>query len=73
MRKVIVYHKSYGCDTGCCGHVVEVDGAQEGNFHFAHPNSNATEDLRAFGEELVRDAGCDPADIDWVQSVIIDD
>lgn len=24
MAKVIVYHRGYGCDTGCCGHVVEV-------------------------------------------------
>lgn len=24
MRKVIVYHRGYGCDTGCCGHSVLV-------------------------------------------------
>lgn len=22
--KVIVYHRGYGCDTGCCGHTVEM-------------------------------------------------
>lgn len=22
--KVIVYHSYYGCDTGCCGHIVEI-------------------------------------------------
>lgn len=30
-----VYHSSYGCETGCCGHIVEVDG--ETSFEFAHP------------------------------------
>lgn len=24
MGKVIVYHRGYGCDTGCCGHTVEI-------------------------------------------------
>lgn len=24
MAKVIVYHRYYGCDTGCCGHAVNV-------------------------------------------------
>jgi hypothetical protein len=23
-RAVIVYHRGYGCDTGCCGHVIAV-------------------------------------------------
>jgi hypothetical protein len=73
VTKVIVCHRGYGCDTGCCGHVVEVDGEQVGGFHFAHPYGETTEDLKTFAEGLVREAGCDPADIDWVQSVIVDD
>jgi hypothetical protein len=39
--KVVVYHSMYGCDTGCCGHVVELqedDGeAVKEAFEFDHP------------------------------------
>jgi hypothetical protein len=24
MKRVVVYHSSYGCDTGCCGHTVAI-------------------------------------------------
>lgn len=34
MKKVIVYHGLYGCDTGCCGYWVEVDGRS--SFEFEH-------------------------------------
>jgi hypothetical protein len=71
MPKVIVCHQSYGCDTGCCGHVVEVDGEQVGDFSFGHPYSN--DNHRAFAEELVRAAGCDPADLDWENCVVLDE
>lgn len=32
--KVRVYHQAYGCDTGCCGHVVEIDGPERSERHF---------------------------------------
>ena len=61
-RKIIVYHAGYGCDTGCCGHIVEVNGV--GKFHFDHP---CDEDFRAYAEELVRNEfGEDHVeDLDW--------
>lgn len=38
--KVRVYHSTYGCETGCCGHVLEIkDGKtsfQVGGFDFMH-------------------------------------
>ena len=33
--KVWVYHSMYGCETGCCGHTVEVEGKGE-KFEFTH-------------------------------------
>ena len=49
--KIVVYHQSYGCDTGCCGHVIEVDGEVEGEFEFAHPRHD--EDYKDFARRLV--------------------
>jgi hypothetical protein len=69
MPRVLVVHSAYGCDTGCCGHVVEVDDRQI-DFQFAHPSGT---DARRFAEELVREAGCDPADLDWENSIVVDD
>lgn len=34
--KVRVYHSYYGCETGCCGHVLELEGEQVGQFDFFH-------------------------------------
>lgn len=39
--KILVYHTEYGCDTGCCGHRIEVqkvDGKYDiSHFEFTHP------------------------------------
>jgi hypothetical protein len=39
--KVYVVHAFYGCDTGCCGHIVVAQDAQgnecQGGFEFMHP------------------------------------
>lgn len=37
--KIIVYHSYYGCDTGCCGHAIEVDG-KDCWLDFDHPSTN---------------------------------
>jgi len=52
MSKIIVYHASYGCESGCCGHVIERDD-DCGHFEFAHPISKETD--REFAERLVRE------------------
>jgi hypothetical protein len=72
MPRILVLHEYYGCDTGCCGHVVEIDGEAR-PFHFAHPESDDGHELRLFAEELVRDEGCDPKDIDWDNCLVLDD
>ena len=70
MARVLVLHETYGCETGCCGHVVEVDGDMVGEFCFHHPGAESD---RAYAEDLVREAGCDPADLDWDSCVIVRD
>jgi hypothetical protein len=68
--KIIVYHASYGCDTGCCGHVIEIDGKE--NFHFTHPYGK---DFKEFAEEMVRDECGEEhvKDLDWENCIISDD
>lgn len=51
--KIRVLHSYYGCDTGCCGHIVEVDGKDIGSFSFDHPRS--TEDLKTWARALVEE------------------
>lgn len=78
--KVIVAHGSYGCDTGCCGHWVELADTDEqlGGFHFSHP-WHGKDDFRAWALEMAQDEvtarfGADHvADLDWENSVVVDD
>lgn len=74
MNKIIVFHAEYGCDTGCCGHVVRMIGGRE-KFNFDHPYSDDKTKYRAFAEDLVREVFGDEhvADLDWENCVIIDD
>jgi hypothetical protein len=52
-----VQHDEFGCDSDCCGHrIYGYDARGEEvclRFDFAHPDSNAPEDLRRFAEEMV--------------------
>lgn len=64
MSRVIVYHGGYGCDTGCCGHYVDLDD-DTSNMSFDHPEPGESDEdfikrlvTEKFGEEHV-------ADIDW--------
>ena len=72
--KIIVYHAYYGCDTGCCGHVVENDDdvAMDRRFHFSHPYGD--KHLK-FAQDLVRDEYGDEhvADLDWDNCHISED
>jgi len=35
--KIRVLHAYYGCDTGCCGHIIEIDGEEDSrSFTFDH-------------------------------------
>jgi hypothetical protein len=70
MMKVIVYHRYYGCDTGCCGHAVAVfeddwilredfdpclDRPDHDHFDFDHPHGDYDDDQRlAWAKWFVR-------------------
>ena len=71
--QVIVYHDGYGCDTGCCGHRIEIDGKPQG-FYFAHPYI-PNEDFKVWATELVRDTCGDECanNLDWENCVICPD
>ena len=70
--KIRVYHRGYDCDTGCCGHVVEVDGNEVGGFNFMHPYG---EDHKAFAEKMISDQlGPEHVkDLDWESCEISDE
>lgn len=73
MARIVVLHQGYGCDTGCCGHVVEVDGEQVGSFDFGHPAYRATPDaVRDYIRDLVTEQyGAEHvADIDWDNCIV---
>lgn len=69
--KIVVFHKSYGCDTGCCGHVVQSDDDDE-DFEFTHPYGADHLDFakglvtQLYGEDHVDD-------LVWEECIISDD
>lgn len=80
LRRVIVSHEYYGCETGCCGHVVyidakigdyEVEGTQVGDFEFMH--GRVEDDPVAYArkvcEEELGAKHC--ADLDWDNCVLV--
>lgn len=66
LKTLVVYHNEYGCETGCCGHTIELDGKSE--FAFAHPTGYSyPEDPIEFAKRLlVQEFGAEHlADVDW--------
>jgi len=60
--KVRVYHAGYGCDTGCCGHIIELDmgnNDERQHFDFDHPYFKeipTDEDKKKYARELAENA-----------------
>jgi len=83
MARVVVYHGSFGCETGCCGHYVELqDDAGKfikETFAFGHPywmkNDPTEEEQIAYAKELIIQYFGEEhvADLDWENSFIYDD
>jgi hypothetical protein len=70
---IVVYHSSYGCETGCCGHRIEAPHLEPDIeiFKFDHPDDG---NLREWAEELISDEfGPDHvADLDWEHCLVLD-
>jgi hypothetical protein len=75
--RVIVAHGGYGCDTGCCGHWIEVEGEDvERGFAFTHPYGKDFREwaIRFAQETVEKEYGPDHvADLDWENSFVSDD
>ena len=83
--KIYVEHSGYGCDTGCCGHVVTMEddsGRETEKFHFEHPGTMAFNSPRfiletdqEFARWLVEETcGAEHvADLDWDNCFIVSD
>lgn len=73
--RIVVYHAGYGCDTGCCGHVIEkrddAGHVTERGWSFSHPYGD---DPLEFARELIRDEFGEAhiADLDWGECLISD-
>jgi hypothetical protein len=74
-------HRMYGCETGCCGHAIEIDGEElAGSFDFEHPRpgwgaSQIKETDLEFAKRFIK-ARCGDdhvKDLDWENSVVVDD
>lgn len=64
--KIRILHAYYGCDTGCCGHVIEIDGEEvRSSFRWGHPGSKS--DVEDIILEHVPDVCLDTLDWDTVE------
>jgi 7-cyano-7-deazaguanine synthase in queuosine biosynthesis len=72
MRKIIVLHSGYGCESGCCGHVVKLsDNDENVSEEFAFEHADKDDDIE-FAKNLVEQTyGKDHVlDLDWESSII---
>ena len=75
---VRVYHAYYGCETGCCGHRVELtlpDGSTRSRFEFEHPWDYAPENFKVWARkqagETIRERWPECIEsIDWASMVV---
>ena len=64
---VRVYHGYYGCDTGCCGHILELDYETVGQFDFMHSYEGLTREevIEAAKAEIAKHKPECLDSIDW--------
>jgi hypothetical protein len=63
--KVRVYHAHYGCESGCCGHRVEIPDLKVHEFGFTHVETRDRESAVAMAKEILSDIDC--GELDWDQ------
>ena len=68
--KLIVYHSYYGCETGCCGHGIEM--GDKFRFTFYHPEDKT--DLLKWAQDQVREHYGEEhvKDLDWENCAVVD-
>ena len=72
MSRVVVLHGGYGCETGCCGHYVEVDGVERrDSFTFSHPFSDTVQEWQG-GKLVSRYVLSDEAKREFAREFITD-
>ena len=75
VNRVIVYHGMYGCETGCCGHWVDLGDRKKLMFgHYGHyDGQEPAETSREYAERIIREMYGDEhvADLDWEHSKIV--
>lgn len=77
--KIRVLHTHHGCDTGCCGHIIEVDDDQNRDwsehcqFELDHPGYK--EDHLEYAKRFISEKfGAEHVvDLDWENSTVCDD
>ena len=70
MPRIVVYHGAYGCESGCCGHYIEIDDKYVSeSWTFDHPFD---EDVLAWARWHVRETLGEEhvADLDWENCVV---
>jgi hypothetical protein len=71
MRRVIVYHRYYGCETGCCGHAVLIgDEKTEMDMEYSdvEPREDGTREEERFG--LMDHPAPGQSDADFVRRMV---
>ena len=84
MSRIVVYHSTYGCETGCCGHTVEMNEPMGSKFTFSHPyfGYDSSEpwgyrmdspEAREWAEKLIAEMYGEEhvKDLDWEESYIV--
>lgn len=87
-KRYVVFHRSYGCDTGCCGHAIALlpegktldeygspdDDELLGSFQFDHPYTDSEGEQKEWAEAFLRTHLKDHAgNLAWEESRIFDD
>lgn len=84
MALVTVEHSYYGCESGCCGHVILDEAGEQLGWSFSHPNfwdaevkaylrdEERAAAERAYIAEILAEAKVE-ADVDYENSNISDD
>jgi hypothetical protein len=82
MRRLVVYHTGYGCDTGCCGHSVTYEddnGTEHEEFAFSHLPRGIDKRDPLYRQKIIQwvkkefDFDClNVEDLDWENCLILE-